>query len=67
MSDSYGSLEWFRNLSEADKGYLAIYGKDALFQKQKREAEVQQQQVEQQETEETEESEAEETGGNGRN
>lgn len=53
MSDSYGSLEWYRNLSEADKAYASTYGRDALIQKQKREAEAQQQQ-EQQQVEESE-------------
>ena len=48
MSDSYGSLEWFRNLSEGDKAYVSIYGRDALIQKQKREAEFQQLQEQQQ-------------------
>lgn len=64
MSDSYGSLEWFRNLSEADKAYASTYGRDNLIQKQKREAEAQQQQeqqpIEESEQHETEESEQQE-------
>ena len=55
MSDSYGSLEWFRNLSEADKAYASTYGRDNLIQKQKRE-----QQLQPQPMEETEESEQQE-------
>lgn len=61
MSDSYGSLEWYRNLSEADKDYASIYGRDALIQKQKREAETQQQQEQQQVEEPIEEEQVEES------
>lgn len=61
MSDSYGSLAWYRNLSEADKGYASIYGRDALIQKQKREAETQQQQEQQQVEEPIEEEQVEES------
>ena len=52
MSDNYSSLEWYRNLSEADKAYASTYGRDALIQKQKHEQQLQPQPME--ETEETE-------------
>ena len=61
MSDNYGSLEWYRNLSEAEKAYVATYGRDALIQKQKLEQPQQPQPMEETEQQETEESEAEET------
>ncbi|MGD0644387.1 MAG: hypothetical protein ABSA75_05730 [Candidatus Bathyarchaeia archaeon] len=48
MSDNYGSLEWYRQLSDTDKAFASTYGRSALIQKQKREAEFQQQQEQQQ-------------------
>jgi hypothetical protein len=56
LSDSYGSLEWYRNLSEADKTYLANFGRDALIQKQKAETQQQEQQQEPEVEEQVEES-----------
>ena len=61
LSDSYGSLEWYRNLSEADKAYASTYGRDALIQKHKREAEAQQQQEQNQVEEPIEEEQVEES------
>lgn len=61
MSDSYGSLAWYRNLSEADKVFVASYGRDALIQKQKLEQQQQPQQVEETEEEQVEETEETET------